>query len=187
MRSRTLAREAALKALYQVDLRSSVPDGEIEELLEREAPQREARDYARVLVRGARKNVERIDSEIAQVAENWELSRMAAIDRNVLRLAIYELLFREDIPPAVAINEAVVIAKKYSTKDSGAFVNGILDQVKNRLAAKGELKSAGAPAEEPKLAPVAGDGGPEPEAADASCVGRLSSPPPPAPASSEND
>ncbi len=159
MRSRTLAREAALKGLYQLDLRKSVPDGEIEELLEQEAPQREARDYARAVIRGTRKNLERIDGEIAQVAENWDLARMAAVDRNVLRLAIYELIFREDIPPAVAINEAVVIAKKYSTKDSGAFVNGILDQVKNRLAARGELKSLNAAHEEPKVAAVAGPPG----------------------------
>jgi transcription antitermination factor NusB len=141
VRSRTLAREAALKALYQLDLRSSVPDPELEELLQREAPQAEARDYAKVVVLGTRKVLARIDREIAAVAENWDLGRMAAIDRNVLRLAIYEMLFREDVPPAVAINEAVTIAKKYSTKDSGAFVNGILDQVKNRLASRGEIKS----------------------------------------------
>jgi transcription antitermination factor NusB len=141
VRSRTLAREAALKALYQLDLRSSVPDAEVEELLGREAPQREAQDYARIVVKGTRKNLARIDGEITQVAENWDLGRMAAIDRNILRLAIYEMLFREDIPPAVAINEAVTIAKKYSTKDSGGFVNGILDQVKNRLTSRGELKA----------------------------------------------
>lgn len=141
MRSRTLAREAALKALYQLDLRSSVPDAEVEELLAREAPQREAQDYARIVVKGTRKNLTEIDGEITQVAENWDLGRMAAIDRNVLRLAIYEMTQREDIPPAVAINEAVTIAKKYSTKDSGGFVNGILDQVKNRLAARGALKA----------------------------------------------
>ncbi len=142
MRSRTAAREAALKGLYQLDLRSSVPDSELDELLERECAQREAQDYARHLVKGTRKNLAAIDSEISQVAENWDLGRMAAIDRNVLRMAIYEMLHREDIPPAVAINEAVTIAKKYSTKDSGGFVNGILDQVKNRLAARGALKAA---------------------------------------------
>ncbi|MEZ0230205.1 MAG: transcription antitermination factor NusB [Planctomycetota bacterium] len=143
MRSRTAAREAALKGLYQLDLRSSVPDPELDELLARECNQREAQDYARHLVKGTRKHLVAIDREIAQVAENWDLGRMAAIDRNVLRMAIYEMLHREDIPPAVAINEAVTIAKKYSTKDSGAFVNGILDQVKNRLAARGALKAKG--------------------------------------------
>lgn len=141
MRSRTAAREAALKGLYLFDLRSSVPDAELDELLERECNQREAQDYARLLIKGTRKHATAIDKEITQVAENWDLGRMAAIDRNVLRMAIYEMLHREDIPPAVAINEAVTIAKKYSTKDSGAFVNGILDQVKNRLAARGALKA----------------------------------------------
>lgn len=140
MRSRTAAREAALKGLYQLDLRSSVPDAELDELLERECNQREAQDYARLLIKGTRKHETSIDKEITQVAENWDLARMAAIDRNVLRMAIFEMLHRDDIPPAVAINEAVTIAKKYSTKDSGAFVNGILDQVKNRLAARGALK-----------------------------------------------
>src|SRR5437764_15262204 len=101
MRSRTLAREAALKALYQLDLRRSVPDAELEELYALEAPQREAADYARILVRGARKHQARIDALITEVAENWELSRMAAIDRNLLRLAIFELLERDDIPAAV--------------------------------------------------------------------------------------
>ncbi len=139
MRSRTLAREAALKALYQLDLRSSVPDVELDELLERECPHAEARQYARLLIKGTRANEKAIDEEIVQVAENWDLARMAAIDRNVLRMAIYEMIHREDIPVAVAINEGVTIAKKYSTKDSGGFVNGILDQVKNRLAARGAL------------------------------------------------
>jgi transcription antitermination factor NusB len=139
MRSRTLAREAALKALYQLDLRSSVPDAELDELLERECPHAEARQYARLLIKGTLAHQEAIDKEITQVAENWDLGRMAAIDRNVLRMAIFEMIHREDIPVAVAINEGVTIAKKYSTKDSGAFVNGILDQVKNRLAARGAL------------------------------------------------
>jgi transcription antitermination factor NusB len=153
MRSRTLAREAALKGLYQLDLRSSVPDAELDELLERECQQREAQDYARLLVKGTRKNLAGIDREITQVAENWDLGRMAAIDRNVLRMAIYEMLHREDIPPAVAINEAVTIAKKYSTKDSGGFVNGILDQVKNRLAARGELKARATASSEAAIEP----------------------------------
>jgi len=148
MRSRTLAREAALKGLYQLDLRSSVPDPELDELLERECQQqRDAQDYARVLIKGTRKHVTAIDREISQVAENWDLGRMAAIDRNVLRMAIFEMLHREDIPPAVAINEAVTIAKKYSTKDSGGFVNGILDQIKNRLAARGALAAKTDPRE----------------------------------------
>jgi transcription antitermination factor NusB len=147
MRSRTQAREAALKGLYQLDLRSSVPETELEELLAHECEQRDAQDYARILIKGTRRELDGIDKEIKDVAENWDLGRMAAIDRNVLRMAIFELKNRDDIPPAVAINEAVTIAKKYSTKDSGGFVNGILDQVKNRLAARGALAAKTDPRE----------------------------------------
>ena len=78
--------------------------------------------------------------EIEEVAKNWQLKRMAAIDRNILRLATYELLYREDIPPLVTINEAIDIAKKFSTKNSGPFVNGILDNIRLRSAPPGKQK-----------------------------------------------
>ena len=74
-----------------------------------------------------------IDDAIRQHVKNWELHRIAAVDRNVLRLAIFEMLHRDDIPPVVSINEAVDIAKRFSTEDSGKFVNGILDQIKGEL------------------------------------------------------
>ena len=74
-----------------------------------------------------------IDERIAKYTDNWDLPRIAAVDRNILRLAMYEMLFRDDIPPVVSINEAVDIAKKFSTRESGAFVNGILDRLKADL------------------------------------------------------
>ena len=74
-----------------------------------------------------------LDQHIVQFAQNWDLKRMAVVDRNILRLAIYEMYFRDDIPPIVSINEAVDIAKKFSTGDSGKFVNGILDKIKGGL------------------------------------------------------
>lgn len=89
--------------------------------------------FADPLIRGVLEHREKIDSEIQKHAKNWSLHRMAAVDRNVLRLATFEMLFREDIPPIVSINEAVDIAKKFSTHDSGKFVNGILDQVRKEL------------------------------------------------------
>jgi len=89
--------------------------------------------FADKLIRGVLENRPALDDRIKLHAENWDLHRMAVVDRNVLRLAIYEMLFRDDIPPIVSINEAVDIAKKFSTKDSGKFVNGILDKVKNEL------------------------------------------------------
>jgi N utilization substance protein B len=89
--------------------------------------------FADPLIRGALQFRDEADALIKKHAKNWELHRIAAVDRNILRLAIYEMLHRDDIPPVVSINEAVDIAKKFSTQDSGKFVNGILDKVKSEL------------------------------------------------------
>lgn len=89
--------------------------------------------FAEPLIRGALEKQNELDTAIVKYAKNWELHRMAVVDRNILRLALYEMLFRDDIPPVVSINEAVDIAKKFSTEDSGKFVNGILDKVKGDL------------------------------------------------------
>ncbi len=89
--------------------------------------------FAEGLVRGVLEKRNQVDEVIIRHAKNWDLRRMAAVDRNILRLAIYEILFRDDIPPVVSINEAVDIAKKFSTQDSGKFVNGILDKVRGEV------------------------------------------------------
>src|SRR5271157_3327057 len=89
--------------------------------------------FADKLIRGVVEHRTELDARIKQHAENWDLHRMAVVDRNILRLAIYEMLHREDIPPVVSINEAVDIAKKFSTEDSGKFVNGILDKVRGEI------------------------------------------------------
>src|SRR5579864_7541806 len=89
--------------------------------------------FADPLIRGALDHRNESDDIIKKHAKNWELHRIAAVDRNILRLAIYEMLHRDDIPPVVSINEAVDIAKKFSTQDSGKFVNGILDKIKGEL------------------------------------------------------
>ena len=78
-------------------------------------------------------NLKDIDETISEQVKNWDMDRIAKVDRNILRLAIYELLHREEIPPVVSINEAIDIAKKFSTEKSGRFVNGILDKVKTKL------------------------------------------------------
>ena len=91
------------------------------------------RVFADPLIRGTLEHRDQLDAEIMKHAKNWDLHRMAVVDRNILRLAIYEMLHRDDIPPVVSINEAVDIAKKFSTDDSGKFVNGILDKVKGEL------------------------------------------------------
>ncbi len=89
--------------------------------------------FAEPLIRGTLEHRATLDELIKKHAQNWDLHRMAVVDRNVLRLAIYEMLYRDDIPPVVSINEAVDIAKKFSTQDSGKFVNGLLDKVKSEL------------------------------------------------------
>jgi N utilization substance protein B len=89
--------------------------------------------FAEPLIRGALEHRAEADEWIRKFSKNWDLPRIAAVDRNILRLAIYEMLYREDIPPIVSINEAVDIAKRFSTQDSGKFVNGILDSVKGEL------------------------------------------------------
>ena len=97
------------------------------------AEETEMRRFAAPLIRGTLEHRDAIDELIKRHAKNWEFHRIAAVDRNIMRLAIYEMLHREDIPPIVSINEAVDIAKKFSTQDSGKFVNGILDKIKGEL------------------------------------------------------
>lgn len=89
--------------------------------------------FAEPLIRGTVEHLEELDEKIKQYTKNWDLRRMAVVDRNVLRLAVYEMLYRDDIPPVVSINEAVDIAKRFSTDESGRFVNGILDKIKGDL------------------------------------------------------
>ena len=93
----------------------------------------ETRLFAEPLIRGVLEQRDAIDEHIKKHCKNWYFHRIAAVDRNIMRLAIFEMLHREDIPPVVSINEAVDIAKKFSTQDSGKFVNGILDKVKGEL------------------------------------------------------
>jgi N utilization substance protein B len=90
--------------------------------------------FADKLIHGVLEHRPGLDEKIKEYAETWDLNRMAVVDRNILRLAIYEMLYRDDIPPIVSINEAVDVAKKYSTQDSGKFVNGILDKIKGKLS-----------------------------------------------------
>jgi N utilization substance protein B len=97
------------------------------------AEEAELRQFAEPLIRGTLEHRPEIDALIQKYVQNWDFNRIAAVDRNILRLAIYEMFHREDIPPVVSINEAVDIAKRFSTEDSGKFVNGVLDRVKSDL------------------------------------------------------
>ena len=107
--------------------------GEVTELPPPTVAEAELRLFSEPLIKGVLQHRDDIDARIKQHCRNWDFHRIAAVDRNVMRLAIFEMLYREDIPPVVSINEAVDIAKKFSTEDSGKFVNGILDKVRSEL------------------------------------------------------
>jgi N utilization substance protein B len=112
--------------------------GEHHELPPPTAEEAETRLFADPLIRGVIEHRDAIDEKIKAHSKNWDFHRIAAVDRNIMRLAIYEMLYREDIPPVVSINEAVDVAKKFSTQDSGKFVNGILDKIKGELMRPGK-------------------------------------------------
>jgi N utilization substance protein B len=112
------------------DEKSASTWGEKVELPPPTAEETETRNFAEPLIKGVIQHRDEIDERIKKYCQNWDFHRIAAVDRNVMRLAIYEILHRDDIPPVVSINEAVDIAKKFSTEDSGKFVNGILDKVR---------------------------------------------------------
>jgi transcription antitermination protein NusB len=130
MTRRSRGREVALQVLYQVEQNPGMSSEEIRRFLERRLLQdRKLCDFTDGLIAGVKEHQERIDAMISQVAENWRLDRMAAIDRNILRLGAYEMLCCPEVPAKVAINEALELAKRYSTAQSSRFVNGILDRV----------------------------------------------------------
>ncbi len=127
---RRKAREHALQILFQLDIRKDKPSATVLKHFWAEYdPDEEVKAFAEEIVKGTFKHLARINDLIHQCAKNWTLDRMAVVDRNVLRMAIYEILYRMDIPTSVTINEAIEIAKKFGTDESGAFVNGILDRV----------------------------------------------------------
>jgi N utilization substance protein B len=127
---RRKARETALQFLYQLDVRDcdDLPT-QAEEFWARHPVDPATRAFADELVGGTKQNQTKIDGLIAQSAEHWDLDRMAAVDRNILRAAVYELLWHPEVPPKVAINEAIEIAKKFGTEESSRFINGILDRI----------------------------------------------------------
>jgi N utilization substance protein B len=123
---RRKARELALQCLYQID-QSSNPDADIELISQNFQATKKAVVYGSALVNGVKEHLDEIDNLIKIHAENWKVSRMAVIDRNILRIALYEMLHVSDVPDAVAVNEAVDIAKRFSSDEAPAFINGILD------------------------------------------------------------
>lgn len=135
MRKRTKARENALKILYAIDITGDDPKQCIDRYWrENEEKDTEIKTFANSLVLGASHKKAQIDKVISGCATNWQMGRMAVIDRNILRFAVYELMFADEIPPKVTINEAIDIAKRYGDSESGKFVNGILDKIHKDIA-----------------------------------------------------
>jgi len=130
---RRRAREYALQMLFQIDLSGGTPDEIFEDFWSPMEVTPEVREFAERLVRGTIDDVESLDTAIAAATEHWRIERMATVDRNVLRLATYELMREPDVPAAVVIDEAIEIAKKYGSEDSGKFINGVLDSIRRRL------------------------------------------------------
>ena len=133
VRKRTRARELILKALYLVDVRGPDARVEVPAFFQAETDDEDVLLFAQDVFNGCLEHRDELDGKIAGVAENWQIHRMAVIDRNVLRLGTYELTYLEDVPPKVSINEAIDLAKRFSTADSGAFVNGILDKLRTQI------------------------------------------------------
>lgn len=132
MIDRRPARILAMQAMCQLEVLAEDFLPQLHEFLAEEPHKAAIRDYARDLVRDAWANLADLDRRIQEVAENWELKRMPAVDRNILRVAACELFHRPDVPPVVVIDEAVEIGKAFGTGESGAFINGILDALVKR-------------------------------------------------------
>jgi N utilization substance protein B len=126
---RRRAREAALQILYCVDLAGDTIERAERLHWEHLAASVEGRDFAHILVWGYQAHADEIDGMIRRVSEHWRLERMPRVDRNILRLAAYELMFMPDVPRKVTLNEAVELAKRYGSEGSPGFVNGVLDRI----------------------------------------------------------
>lgn len=129
MGNRRKARELVLEALYRIEVTQDDPDDVMADIFLRRDFNSEIKEYSSRLFTATTENLKEIDSLIAEYVENWDLSRIAILDKNILRFAICELLFVEGVPVKVVLNEAIEIAKRYSTQDSGRFINGVIDRI----------------------------------------------------------
>ncbi|MDP3296749.1 MAG: transcription antitermination factor NusB [Thermodesulfovibrionia bacterium] len=127
---RRRAREYALQVLFQLDVTNNeFTDEVLKNFWKNIKEDDDVKEFANDIVIGTRENIDSIDKIIKKTAEHWAINRIAVVDRNILRAATYELLYRSDIPPSVVMNEAIEISKKFSTEDSASFINGILDKI----------------------------------------------------------
>jgi N utilization substance protein B len=133
MGKRRKARELALMILYELEFQAGEAKAILDTFWQDHLVPPEVRAFTESLVRGTVESGPELDRLIAANAAHWSLARIALVERNILRLAVYELVYRDDIPERVAINEAIELAKLYGSQESGAFVNGILDQIRLAL------------------------------------------------------
>jgi N utilization substance protein B len=136
MGQRRKARESALQILYQLEFDAAGAAAAVDSFWKKKKGTAETKEYSRWLVEGILARREEVDAAIQSVSEHWRIPRMAVVDRNILRLAAFELLQADHIAPAIVINEAIEIAKKYSGPEAGTFVNGILDALRKKIQAQ---------------------------------------------------
>lgn len=140
MGARRSGREAALQMLFQLEASSVTADQAVELFWRTFEADPEGRAYADSVLRGVADNLPKIDERITTASKNWRLERMSRVDRNLLRLGTYELMFREDVPRAVILDEAVELAKSFGTDESPSFVNGVLDRIANDVGRKDDAR-----------------------------------------------
>ncbi len=166
MRHRRKARELAVQALYYMDMRQNASHEALDLFEFCVPPEKKSHEFFRALVLGVLENRPALDEHLEQFSEHWKVERMACVDRNIMRIAAYEMLFLTDIPPKVSINEAIELGKFFGTDESGAFINGILDGIHNAwlqrtVAARPDRRIAVPrimPRETPVRPPAADDG-----------------------------
>ena len=134
-----------MQALFYMDMQDYAALQMLESFCDNFRPPQKARTFFIRLVNGVLDARREIDTLIEQHSKNWKIHRMSCVDRNVMRIAVYELLYCEDIPPKVSINEAVDVGKKFGTEESGAFINGIMDSIRDALVHEGKLRKIAAP------------------------------------------
>jgi N utilization substance protein B len=133
MGRRRKAREETLRILFRLEFENKQIEKTLNQYWESKKTSEEIKEYSTWLVNGIITDQAKIDNIIQQVSKHWRISRMALVDRNILRMAVFELLYEENIAPAIVINEAIEIAKKYSGDEAATFVNGILDAIRKNL------------------------------------------------------
>jgi transcription antitermination factor NusB len=133
MGKRRRSRELAIKVLFHLEFSRDDPAIAFDLICDNFGVPEDVKPFSKELVLGVCTHIKELDDVVAKASRNWRVERMARVDRSILRLALYELLYRDDIPPKVSINEAVDLGKKFSTEESGAFINGVLDKIYTTL------------------------------------------------------